>query len=178
MPRRIIRRYLPTPDKLRDAKGLGVFGELLFAPNLWHLNRRNFSGAFALGLFSAFIPVPFQMLISAAGAIIFRVNLPLSVALVWITNPITMPAIFYFCYLIGAWLLDTPVQALDFELSYEWLKVELIRIWQPFLLGCFVAGVIGSAIGYIFARLFWRYIVVKSWFNRKKRRMLKEDNNV
>lgn len=170
MPRRYIRRYLPSPDKLRESKALGVFGNLIFAPNLWHLNRKSFSGAFSLGLFAAFIPVPFQMLISAAGALIFRVNLPLSVALVWITNPITMPAIFYFCYLVGAFLLDTPVQSMDFELSTEWLKTELTRIWQPFLFGCLIMAILSSSFGYLFARLFWRYIVVKSWQNRKHRR--------
>lgn len=177
MPRRIIRRYLPTPDRLREAKGLGIFGELLFAPNLWHLNRKSFSGAFALGMFAAFIPVPFQMLISAAGSIIFRVNLPLSVALVWITNPLTMPPIFYFCYLVGTWILGTPMETVDFQLSAEWLATELSHIWQPFLLGCFVMGVIGSVGGYLFARGFWRYIVVKSWFNRKKRREQQLDDN-
>ncbi|MDH5546830.1 MAG: DUF2062 domain-containing protein [Gammaproteobacteria bacterium] len=177
MPRRLIRRYLPTPDKLRQAKGLGIFGDILFEPNMWHLNRKSFSGAFALGMFSAFIPVPFQMLISAAGALIFKVNLPLSVALVWITNPITMPPIFYFCYLVGAYALDTPVQAIDFELTYEWLKTELLRIWEPFLLGCFIMGVISSISSYFGARLFWRYIVVKSWANRKQRRLAAQNGN-
>jgi len=177
MPRRFIRRYLPTPDKLKQTKGLGMFGDLIFAPNLWHLNRKSFSGAFSLGLFAAFIPVPFQMLISAAGALIFRVNLPLSVALVWITNPITMPAIFYFCYLVGANILDTPVQEMDFQLSTEWLKTELLRIWQPFLFGCFITGALSSICGYIFARLFWRYIVVKSWQNRKFSRRKKIQND-
>ena len=170
MPRKLIRRYLPTPDKLRESRALGVFGDMIFAPNLWHLNRRSFSGAFSLGLFAAFIPVPFQMLISAAGSVIFRVNLPLSVALVWITNPLTMPVIFYSCYLVGAFLLDTPVQQIDFELSAHWLKTELSRIWQPFLLGCGIMAILCSFFGYIFARLFWRYIVVTTWEKRKNRR--------
>jgi uncharacterized protein (DUF2062 family) len=49
-----------------------------------------------VGLFCAFIPVPFQMLLAAPSAIIFSANLPVSIALVWITNPITMPPIFFF----------------------------------------------------------------------------------
>jgi uncharacterized protein (DUF2062 family) len=37
-----------------------------------------------VGLFCAFIPVPFQMLLAAPSAIIFSANLPVSIALVWI----------------------------------------------------------------------------------------------
>jgi len=55
----------------------------------------------AVGLFCAFVPLPIQMLLAAAAAIIFRVNLPISVGLVWITNPVTIPPMFYFCYKVG-----------------------------------------------------------------------------
>ena len=70
-------------------------------PNLWHLNRHSAAGGFGIGLFFAFWPVPFQMWLSAFAAIPLRVNLPLSVATVWLTNPITMPPIFYGAYKVG-----------------------------------------------------------------------------
>ena len=38
-------------------------------------------------------------------AVVFRANLPLSVAGVWISNPITMPPMMYFAYLFGNKLL-------------------------------------------------------------------------
>ena len=94
-----------------------------------------------MGLFSAFVPVPFQMVLGAAGAIIWRVNLPLSVGLVWLTNPVTMPPVFYFAYKVGGWILGTSLnERVSFQVSLHWLMGELTTIWQPFLLGCFVLG--------------------------------------
>lgn len=170
MPRKFIKRYLPDEEKLKNSKSLGMFGRLIFAPNLWHLNKKSVSGAFAVGLFCAFIPVPFQMVIAAAGALLFRINLPVSVALVWLTNPITMPPVFYFCYLVGTWILGAPVSDVEFTLTIEWLESEFKAIWQPFLLGCLVCGTISSISGNIIIRLIWRYVVIKSWEKRKQKR--------
>ena len=170
MPKRLIRRLTPDPKKLKEHKHLKYFGMLLHNPNLWHLNRRSISGAVAVGIFCAFIPVPFQMIIAAAGAILFHFHLPVSVAMVWISNPVTMPPLFYGCYLLGAWLLQTPAQAFVFELSWDWLSESLYHIWQPFLLGCLVAGVICSFLGYFSMRLFWRYVMIKKWNTRKLQR--------
>ncbi|MCE9969096.1 DUF2062 domain-containing protein, partial [Aeromonas salmonicida] len=89
MPKRIIKRWMPDQKTLKENKRLQLFGNLLLDNNLWHLNRRSAAGAFGVGLFMAWIPVPCQMLLAAGGAIACRVNLPLAVALVWLTNPIT-----------------------------------------------------------------------------------------
>jgi uncharacterized protein (DUF2062 family) len=170
MPRRIIKRYLPDPESIRDHKHLRFLGTLLHDPNILHLNRRSVSGAFAVGLFMAFVPVPFQMVLAAIGAIALRVNLPISVALVWLTNPLTMPPIFYFSYKVGTWILDTPVRDIHFELTMNWLGRELSHIWEPFLLGCFVCGAASAVLGYAFMRLFWRLHVINSWKRRLERR--------
>lgn len=145
-----------------------MFGSFLHSPNLWHLNRRSVAGAFANGLFMAFIPVPFQMVLAAAGAILFRVNLPISVALVWITNPLTMPPMFYGAYRVGNWLMGRQGGAFHFELSFDWLMTGFGHIWQPFLLGCLVCGAIASLSGYLAIRLYWRHHVIKEWRKRHK----------
>jgi len=175
MPKRIIKRYMPDPHTIRDHKHLRFLGTLLHDPNILHLNRRSVSGAFSVGLLMAFVPVPFQMVLAAIGAIVARVNLPISVALVWVTNPLTMPPIFYFAYKVGTWILQTPVQKIEFVLSMEWLLHELGEIWQPFLLGCFVCGVSFAVVGNIAIRLFWRLHVGRSW---KKRQQSRKDKMV
>ena len=81
------------------------------------MNRRSVSVACAIGLFCAFIPIPFQMILAAGLAIIVRCNLPIAVALVWITNPITMPPLFFLAYKMGAFLTDVHLGPFEFELS-------------------------------------------------------------
>lgn len=169
MPKKFIQRIMPSHDSVRASRGLKIFGKLLHDANLWHLNRRSAAGAFAVGLFCAFIPVPFQMVLAAGLAIPFRVNLPLSVALVWVSNPITMPVLFYICYLVGNALIGSPEQQFHFELSWQWLGNSLSTIGPAFLLGCLILGTITSIAGYFSISLLWRQSVVSAWQARKAR---------
>ena len=139
-------------------------------PNLWHLNRHSASGAFGIGLFFAFWPVPFQMWLSAFAAIPLRVNLPLSVATVWLTNPLTMPPIFYGAYKVGAWVLGTDVREFEFQLSWEWLMGSVNTIGPAFLLGCMICSVVFGSLGYATMNFLWRRSVIKSWQARRAKR--------
>lgn len=170
MPKKFIKKHMPHPDEIKNHKSLQIFGQLLHNPFLWHFNRHSISGAFAVGIFCAFIPVPFQMVLAAAGAIIFHVNLPLSVALVWISNPLTMPPLFYGAYKIGAFILGTADNEFNFELSWDWLINGMSNIWQPFLLGCFIVGAVSALLSYITIQLLWRYKIMRDWQHRKKSR--------
>jgi uncharacterized protein (DUF2062 family) len=173
MPRKTLKKILPHHSKVTGNPMIQKLGPRLKDPGLWHINRHSVSGAVAVGLFTAFIPVPFQMFIAAVGAVLFRVNILISVALVWISNPLTMPPLFYFCYRVGLWILGQPAdyQAFDFELSFEWLLHELRYIWQPFLLGCLVVGSGTAAIGYAAVRGLWRYHLVRHIQQRRQRHL-------
>jgi uncharacterized protein (DUF2062 family) len=168
MAKKTIQRFLPNPNKIRHHKSLRIFGHLLQDANLWHLNRRSARGAFAVGLFFAFIPVPFQMVLAAAFAIVFRVNLPISVALVWLTNPLTMPPIFYGSYLVGTLILNQPEQHFVFEASWAWFLESIETIGPAFLLGSLVCASIASIIGYFGIDIIWRRSVIKAWSTRTK----------
>lgn len=159
---------MPDHHTIREHKYLKFFGTLLHDPNLWHLNRRSVSGAFAIGLFVAFIPIPFQMVVAAAAAIAARVNLPIAASLAWVTNPLTMGPLFYFAYKIGAWILGREATEFHFEASFEWLMSELGAIWAPFLLGCFIIGLVSAVMGFVSMRLLWRLHVARYL---KKRRL-------
>jgi len=161
MPRRIIKRLLPDASRFREHRHLRHFGVRLHDPNLWHLNRRSVSGATGVGLFCALLPVPFQMVLAAAGAIALRVNLPVSVVLVWVTNPFTIPPIFYSTYRLGAWLLGVPTVHHQVQWSVTWLMSEVWDIWQPLLLGSVLAGLAAGLLGWGLVRLLWRWYVVQ-----------------
>ncbi len=170
MARKLIRRYLPNRQTIRGYRPLRVFGRLLHDPNIWHLNRYSTSGAVAVGLFMAFMPIPFQMVAAGGLAIMLRLNLPLAVALVWVTNPITIPPLFLFCYNIGTCEIGNVYQELAFAWSWEWFRAELVQRSEPLLVGCSIVGFLSALAGYFSARMLWRWHVIRAWENRKRRR--------
>ena len=171
MSRKIFQRFLPNPAHFKSHPSLKFLGGFIQNQNLWHLNRHSVSLAFFVGIFCALLPSPFQMVIAALLAILFQANLPISVSLVWTTNPITIPPIFFFTYQIGSWMLDTPERELQIELSLEWITSEISHIWQPLFLGSITCGLILGATAYLCIQLLWRWNVVKSWQKRKQERL-------
>lgn len=172
-----LRKYMPDRQKLLNSKSMKIFGNMLHDPNLWHLNRNSVANAFAVGLICAWIPVPFQMALAAFGAVLFHANLPLSVAWVWLTNPITMPPLFFFAYEIGAWIMGLPIKPkFNFRLELDWFTSALKNTWQPFLLGCAICGIVSAIVGYFGIKLLWRYMTVKNWKKRNDRR--RKNNNI
>ncbi|MDT8896555.1 DUF2062 domain-containing protein [Halomonas sp. I1] len=170
MPRRLLQRYLPHPDTLRRQRSLRFLGQLIGNPSLWMLSRRSVANAFFVGLSCALLPIPFQMALAALGAWLMRANLPLSVGLVWITNPLTMPLIFYGNYRLGAWLLDSPIRAAPDRLSTRWIAEKTLDILPALALGSLVAAVVCGIAGSLIIRLLWRWQVVRSWKRRAARR--------
>lgn len=170
MPKKTIQRFLPDPAKIANSKAIRIFGSVAQQANLWHLNRRSASRGFAIGLFFAFMPVPFQMVMAAAVAIPARANLPLSMALVWISNPITMPAIFFASYQFGVFVLRQSPEPFLFELSWSWFTASIGTVVPPFLFGCLLLGTITSLIGFFTIRIMWRQAAIKAWRERQKER--------
>jgi len=166
MPRKLIKRYMPDHATIKRQQCLHCLGNLLHDPSLWHLNRHSVAGAFFVGLLMAFVPVPFQMLLAASMAIVVHVNIPISVVLVWLTNPLTMPPLFYFAYKVGQWILGLPNHDFHFEISWHWLLHGLNHVWQPFLLGCLVVGLTSGVLGYLTVRFAWRVLVIHKWRHR------------
>lgn len=169
MPRKALKKIMPDKDSVMKGKSMQMIGDILHRSGVWHFNRRYAARAVLIGVFCAFIPLPMQMFIAAVICIIMKANLPLSMACVWITNPLTMAPIFYTTYRLGAFMLDTPITDFEIELSVQWMQQELGRIWKPLILGSLVCGTAFSAIAYTIVDLLWRWSTVKRWHNRQLR---------
>lgn len=170
MPKNLIKKYLPDPEKIRNHKSLGFLGEILHEPNLWHLNRHCVAKAFAIGMFWCLIPMPFQMLVSAFFAVRFNANLAISVALAWLSNPITMAPLLYTQYMIGSWILG--LDPLDFnpEPSIEWFKTQFLEIGAPLYCGAFLSAAGMAAASYLLIDGLWKRSARKRWAERQAQR--------
>ena len=164
-----IKKYLPTRRAIRSNKYLKFLGDHLHDPNLWHFNRRSVARATAVGLFCAFLPMPFEMIPAAIGAILWRANLPLAIAWVWISNPVTWLPLYGPPYLLGAWLLNRPSVPLN-ELTVTIFSQHLAALW----LGCLLVGVSVAAIGYFLVNAIWRTKVISSWQRRHDERKFRK----
>jgi uncharacterized protein (DUF2062 family) len=170
--RGFFKHLLPEHHEFQQHEQLGILGDILHDPNIFHLNRHSAAGGVAIGLFLAFIPVPGQMLIAALLAIYFRVNLPLAVVFVWLSNPITIPPLFYLSYKFGALLLGETPRELDFELSFAWFSEIIMDIWDALILGSLLLGGLSAVAGYFVIRLLWRMAIIKKWEERKEKKKI------
>lgn len=169
MLKEFLKKWMPTAHSLKTNKYLKVFGPLLHLDYLWHFNRHTVSRACSVGLFCAFLPMPFQMVFAAAGAIAFRTNIAIAIPLVWITNPLTIPPIFYFAYKVGLWIMQKPAGVFSIQLSWQWLSEQAGQIWQPLLIGSLACGISTAILGYWLVRLTWYYWLVWKWHERKNK---------
>ncbi len=171
MIRKYLLRILPPQNRIRENNTYTrLFGKLLYNPSLWRLDRDSVAQGVSVGIFIAFIPVPFQMLLAAAVAIAIGCNLPIAVAFVWISNPITIPPIFYAAYKVGAVLLHEAPRAMEFQWTIGWMFAKLADIGQPLLLGCAVLGLASATVGNVAIRVLWYLQVTHRWHTRRNRR--------
>jgi hypothetical protein len=87
-----------------------------------------------------------------------------------IANPLTMPAIYYAAYKLGAWLLGTKPLDVEFEASWTWFTQSLDEIWLPLLVGSQVMGIILGIFGYLLIDSLWRNAIRRQWQARRRRR--------
>lgn len=170
MPRRFLQRYMPRPDTLKRQRSLRFMAPLIADPGLWLLTRRTVANAFSVGLFCAMLPIPFQMVVAALGARLTRCNLALSVGLVWITNPLTMPLIYYGNYRVGTWLMGSPVREAPSRISTRWIAEQMHDIVPPLFLGSFVVAILLAIVANVAIRLIWRWHISQNWKRRRQKR--------
>lgn len=179
MPKDHLKAWLPKPEELRKNKVIALFAPFLADPRLWHMNRASLVRAIYVGVMCAFFPLPGQMPLALIGAVLFRANIPMSVALTWLTNPVTALPVYWAAYWVGAVLLGEPaigLRTVGIVLTDAtlWLlhdgvnpfSIHQVFSLKVFALGLLVTGAVTSLVlGLIFS-LFWRYRISKDWKKR------------
>lgn len=169
-PRHTLRRWLARHQPRADSRWTRWLGHRLHDPELWHLGRRTVAGGVGLGFFLAFIPLPVQMVLAAPFALLLRVNLPVTLVAIWLTNPLTMGPIYLFAFKVGSWITGegSAISELDLELSSSSMGALFDEIWWPLAVGCLVCGTAAAAIGNTGVRWLWRFHLLA---RRRQRRL-------
>ncbi|HWH17359.1 MAG TPA: DUF2062 domain-containing protein [Allosphingosinicella sp.] len=161
---RAARRFAPGREALLAHSWISPIALRLTHPSLWHLNRRSVRRAVPLGLLIAFLVPLGQVVAAVLAALHLRAHIPVAVGITFITNPFTLPFIYYAAYRTGAALLPYepafPRGAID--------SAALMSIAAPLLVGFATIALAAAAIGYVLATAWWRGILVSRWRRRSR----------
>ena len=133
------------------------------------VNRKSITRGVAVGIFWGFIPMPMQMLAVVLSTPLFRFNVPIAISMVWFSNPVTMPFMYYMEYKTGTFLLG--MDSLHVELTIEWFKHHLQDIFIPLYVGTALYSIVGSILSYYAINWLWIHSVKK-----EKRHQKRKDN--
>jgi uncharacterized protein len=97
------------------------------------VNRKMVTRALLIGIAIGLIPMPFQMFLVLGMIFFFKFNVPIALLMVWLSNPLTMPFMYYVEYMTGVYLLG--MDTLVVELSLEWFENHFSDIFIPLYVG-------------------------------------------
>lgn len=117
-------------------------------------NRKMVSRGVTLGIFIAFIPMPMQMAAILAFMPFFKFNVPLGLAMCWLSNPFTMPPMYYMEYLTGSFFLGIKPEPV--EMTLEWFSNNLDNIFIPLYTGTAFYSIVGSSLAFWIVNHFWK----------------------
>ena len=146
------------------------------------------AGGFSLGLFIAFTPtIGVQIVLAFFLATVLNVNRPAAVLAVWITNPVTIPAIFTLNYWLGSLIWEGPsvsvVSRRFFELASQLTTLDIWAITDqlsavaelgmdiivPLILGSIIAGTLISVLTYVILLRLLTFLFARRAKRKKQR---------
>ena len=164
----MIRKFF---RKKASSKGkLDIFLEKYNLPRaFFNINRKMITRGVFIGLFWGFIPMPMQMLALIACTPFLRFNVPIGIVMIWLSNPITMPPMYYMEYLTGNFLLGRE-GIVGLELTLEWFTNNMSNIFVPLYVGAAFYSIVVSGLIYLFLNFLW----IRSVKNEKSKKKPKE----
>ena len=159
----------------KKASGKGKIDAFLEKYNLprayFNINRKMITRGVFVGLFWGFIPMPMQMLAVVAVTPILRFNVPIAIAMVWLSNPFTMPPMYYMEYLTGNFLLGREGLG-NIELTLEWFSQNMTDIFVPLYVGTAFYSIVVSGLIYLLLNWLW----IRSVHEEKEEKLKKKKN--
>jgi hypothetical protein len=170
-----LKKYLPDHETICRNRWLRPFASSLLHPRLWHLNRHSAAGGVAVGLFCGLIPGPLQMIGAAAGALVFRVNLPLALIVTLYTNPLTIVPLYLLAYQLGrlvtgesnGFIAPPEFSATDFVGWTHAMQAWMLAAAQPLGIGLIALAISLATLGYLAVQAAWRLYLIVAWRRRK-----------
>jgi len=157
---RRLRALTPSREQLEAHPSLRRLAPWLGNPKLWHWSRRGVALGAAVGLFIGFAIPLAQILLAAAAAVFLRVNLPVAAAGTLVTNPLTVPPLYYGAYQLGAWATGSTAAA-TLSLSDPaslWENIGTIGV--PLFAGLGITATFSAAAAYLLISQAWAWRVV------------------
>lgn len=143
--------------KLRGTLIHKVVGERLFARDLWAFTRKGVVRGWIIGCLAGGSPfLGLQMLVALPTALWLRANVFMVLALIFVTNPITLPPYFAFCYSIGLFItgdrLRHPPEVMAEMTGWE---ILMSGAWA-IIVGSLLVSVLAAVIGAVLLQLFFK----------------------
>jgi uncharacterized protein (DUF2062 family) len=171
---RWLEHITPQRRSLEQLWCLKRFTALAVERGCWSFRRESVVRAFSLGLLIAFIPptpLPVHLTLCVLLGILFRLNLPVLFATVFISNPFTWCLQIVGSVWVGAKLMGVDLVPFVHELGRPTLWPHLSQLWLPLLLGALVLGLLAGGLGYVLAQIIWRARVRHQLRRRRTRSM-------
>jgi len=157
---RRLRRQVPSKDTILAQPWLRPVRPYLSDDRLWALERHSVAKGVAMGLFMGLLLPVAQFLFAVVGATVIRGHVAISAACTLVTNPLTVPPIYWAAYEIGDWLVPGPF-TLDLAPAQAigWLGTAatwLVTHGMPLMTGLFVLAVAASVLGFVAVHMLWK----------------------
>lgn len=173
------RKNAPTRESMEEVRWLRPFAHRVLEPSLWRFTRRSVPRGVALGLIvGIFLMIPGLQIIGAALlALPCRANVPIAVAMTFLSNPATTPFILYLSLIVGNRFVHstadvgTVMTMINNGASIqEWLSWLASAAAPALVTGLFVISVISAAVGYLLSSCGWRAWISHKWKLRERHR--------
>lgn len=182
-------KHIPTQETVLAYSFLKPVRHILDHHGLWQFNRHSVAWGAAIGLFFS-VAIPFaQIPFAALVAVYFRVNVPVAIFGTLLSNPFTTPALIFFAYRLGSFLVghEAPAQAAIAAAAKPVDEAGLIRdainwlsYWVdwiqsagwPLVIGLLLLSILLAVLGYVGVKVIWRLQAALRWKRRCRERTL------